>query len=63
MIMVGMVEENLRRFIVYYDSFLDCVTTPSVGTLFFLIAVVVPVITFISAMREKKKAAKAEESK
>ena len=61
MILGGMVEENLRRSIVYYDSFLNCVTKPSVGTAFFLIAVAVPVITFINSMRQKKKIAKTEE--
>lgn len=61
MILGGMVEENLRRSIVYYDSFLNCVTKPSAGTAFFLIAVAVPTITFISSMRQKKKASKIEE--
>lgn len=55
MVLGGMVEENLRRSIVYYDGFLNCVLQPSVGTVFFLIAVVVPVVTLIKNFCGKNK--------
>lgn len=55
MILGGMVEENLRRSIVYNDGFVNCMTQPAVGTVFFFIAVLVPIITFISAMRSRKR--------
>lgn len=54
MILGGMVEENLRRSIVYYDSFLNCITRPSVGTVFFAVAVLVPAIMAVKGLRAKK---------
>lgn len=55
MILGGMVEENLRRSIVYYDSFFNCVTRPSVGTVFFAAAVLVPVVMSVKELLAGKK--------
>lgn len=59
MILGGMVEENLRRSIVYYGSFHECVLHMSVGTVFFLAAVIVPVIAVVNEIRRNKKNVKA----
>ena len=50
LILGGMVEENLRRSIVYYGSFAECAFRMSVGTVLFAIAVLVPVVTAESAL-------------
>ncbi|MCI8403103.1 MAG: Tat pathway signal protein [Lachnospiraceae bacterium] len=60
MILGNMVEENLRRSIVYYDSFLNCVTRMSVGTAFFAVAVMVPVVMAVKELRGKQKKQKGE---
>lgn len=52
MILGGTVEENLRRSISYYGSFQNCLTIKSVGTLFFVIAVIIPVVSgFVNAKK------------
>ena len=56
----GMVEENLRRSIVYYGSFTDCIFRMSAGTVLFAIAVLVPVVTAVNALRQLKKGRKEE---
>ena len=51
------IEENLRRSITYYGGFAGCLTRPSIGTVFFWIGVIVPVIyLLVTAMRSRKKA-------
>lgn len=45
MILGGTVEENLRRSIVYYGTFGECLKLKSIGTLFFVIAVIIPVVS------------------
>lgn len=52
MILGGMVEENLRRSISYYGSFGNCLTMKSVGTLFFAIAVIIPVVSGILTLKK-----------
>ena len=49
------VEENLRRAIVYYESFGKCVFRMSVGTVLFAIAVAVPVIVLVKEARRIQK--------
>lgn len=44
MVLGGTVEENLRRSVVYYGSFGECLKLPSIGTIFFAIAVLIPVL-------------------
>ncbi len=60
LILGGMVEENLRRSIVYYGSFAECAFRMSVGTVLFAIAVLVPVVTAVNALRHLKKGRKEE---
>lgn len=38
----GIIEENLRRSIVYYQSFFNCLQRMSIGTVFFLLALLLP---------------------
>ena len=52
--------ENLRRSIVYYGSFAECAFRMSVGTVLFAIAVLVPVVTAVNALRHLKKGRKEE---
>lgn len=52
----GIIEENLRRSIVYYQSFFNCIQRISIGTLFFWIAVLLPIV---SALLANKKACRA----
>jgi len=40
----GIIETNLRRSITYYGSFQSCLTRVSIGTLFFWISIIAPVI-------------------
>jgi putative tricarboxylic transport membrane protein len=44
-ILGGMLEENLRRSIVYYGNFTNCLKLPSVGTLFVILGVIFPIVT------------------
>lgn len=60
LILGGMVEENLRRSIVYYGSFSDCIFRMSVGSVLFAAAVLVPVITAVNELRRVKKEQKGE---
>ena len=55
MILGKNVEENLRRAIVYYESFGKCVFRMSVGTVLFAIAVAVPVIVLVKEARRIQK--------
>ena len=55
----GIVEENLRRSIVYYQGFVNCLTLPSMGTIFFWIAVAIPLIAVFVPYFKKAKASKA----
>ena len=41
MVLGGTVEENLRRSIVYYGNFWNCLKLKSIGTVFFFIAVAI----------------------
>ena len=54
----GIVEENLRRSIVYYQGFVNCLTLPSMGTIFFWIAVAIPLIAVFVPYIKKAKASK-----
>lgn len=47
MVLGGTVEENLRRSIVYYGSFAECLKLKSIGTIFFAIGILVPIISGI----------------
>ncbi len=51
----GIVEENLRRSITYYGSFTNCLGRVSIGTPFFWIGVVVPVIYLLLYLFKKNK--------
>jgi len=44
-ILGGLIEENLRRSIVYYGNFSGCVSRFSVGTLFFFMAILIPIVS------------------
>lgn len=52
-ILGGMVEQNLRRSLSYYGTFWDCLKLPSVGTLFFALGVLLPIISVIGNAREQ----------
>lgn len=47
MVLGGSVEEYLRRSLVYYDTFENCLKMKSVGTLFFAVAVIIPIISAV----------------
>jgi putative tricarboxylic transport membrane protein len=52
------IEDNLRRAIIYYGGFGGCLKQVSIGTVFFILAVVLPIISAIllnSKVREKLK--------
>lgn len=51
-------ESNLRRSIMYYGTFGKCCLQPSIGTVFFIAAVLLPVITIIMRYVKKNKANK-----
>ena len=53
----GIVEDNMRRSIIYYGNFTQCMQQVSIGTLFVILAVVVPVVMFALDTRKKKKEA------
>ncbi len=50
-ILGGLVEENLRRSISNYGSFAECLKLPSIGTLFFVIAVIIPIIMMVNQFK------------
>ncbi len=52
------VEANLRRAIVYHGGFLPCCKVPSIGTVFFFAAVLLPLITIITRQVKKNRANK-----
>ena len=57
MVLGGSVEENLRRSITYYGSFVDCLKLPSFGTLFFfgaIIMVIIMVVLNSNVLKSKK---------
>ena len=58
MILGGTVEENLRRSISYYGNFGNCLMMKSVGTLFFAIAVLIPVVSGIMNFKNSRAASK-----
>lgn len=39
------IEDNMRRSIIYYNGFWNCLKVPSVGTVFFILAVLLPIVT------------------
>ena len=41
------IEDNMRRAIVYYGSFQECLKQVSIGTVFFVLAVVLPIISAV----------------
>ena len=53
----GIVEDNMRRSIIYYGNFAQCMQQVSIGTLFVILAVVVPAVMFALDTRKKKKEA------
>ncbi|WP_409967994.1 tripartite tricarboxylate transporter permease [Bengtsoniella intestinalis] len=53
----SIVEENLRRSIIYYSDFAGCMSQVSIGTLFVILAVLAPIVlTALDIRKEKKKA-------
>lgn len=54
----GTVETNLRRAITYYGSFSNCLIRSSAGTIFFIVAILFPVITAISGYVNRRKVTK-----
>ena len=46
----GIVEGSLRRALSYYDTFVGCLSQPSIGTLFFVIAVIVPLVSIVMSI-------------
>ncbi len=54
----AVVEGNLRRAITYYEDFWGCLQVPSIGTLFFAIAVILPIIKITRDILKKRKAGK-----
>jgi putative tricarboxylic transport membrane protein len=53
----GIVETSLRRSISYYGSFSGCLSRFSVGTLFFVIALIVPIVAIAMDMKKRKQTA------
>lgn len=54
----GIVEGSLRRALSYYGTFSGCMQQPSIGTIFFVIAVLVPVVSILSTIIRQNKAKK-----
>lgn len=48
------IETNLRRSITYYGSFSSCLSRVSIGTLFFWVSVLVPVLFIILRLRDRR---------
>lgn len=57
MVLGGTVEENLRRSIVYYGSFQECLQLKSIGTLFFAIGILIPVISGVMNYKKSRSSA------
>jgi putative tricarboxylic transport membrane protein len=55
-ILGSFIEGNLRRAITYYGSFKQCLVQPSIGTLFFILACILPILSFYLRKRNKNKA-------
>jgi putative tricarboxylic transport membrane protein len=53
----GIVEDNFRRAIVYYGGFTGCLKQPSIGTLFFAMAIILPIVMFIVDGRKSRQSA------
>lgn len=51
----GTIETNLRRSIMYYGSFTNCLTRPSIGTLFFGVCIIVPIVYFVLDQMKKRR--------
>lgn len=51
------IEENLRRAIVYYGDFAHCLQQPSIGTVFTFLAVLIPIIMVLLDRRKDRKKA------
>ena len=50
----GIIEDNLRRSIIYYGSFGECLQQPSIGTVFTILALALPILSAIFAKRSLK---------
>ena len=50
----GTIEENLRRSITYYGSFTSCLTRISIGTLFFAVSVMVPIVFILLQLKKAR---------
>ena len=55
MVLGGTVEENLRRSIVYYGNFWNCLKLKSVGTVFFFIAMAIFAYAIVQSIFKKEK--------
>lgn len=55
-------ESNLRRAIMYYGTFGNCCRQISIGTVFFFLAVLLPVCAVVLRARKKAAAPKPEHS-
>ncbi|NLZ77692.1 MAG: tripartite tricarboxylate transporter permease [Spirochaetales bacterium] len=55
----GTVETNLRRSIMYYGSFTNCLSKVSIGTLFFGVSIIIPIIYLILGIKNARDAKKA----
>ncbi len=51
----GIVEDNMRRAIGYYGSFGESMTQLSIGTAFFILAILMPIIMIVLDKRKEKK--------
>lgn len=52
----GIIEDNMRRAIIYQRGFLNCMKVPSIGTVFFILAVLLPVFSYLLKKPEVRKA-------
>lgn len=57
------VEGNLRRSLVYYGGFTGCISQISIGTLFFALAVLLPIIVLLIKAIKKFRGRKIEDDK
>ncbi|NBI89386.1 Tat pathway signal protein [Lachnospiraceae bacterium] len=51
----NILEENFRRAIIYYGNFGSCLQQVSIGTLFFAMAILVPILMILLDRRKKNK--------
>lgn len=51
----NILEENFRRAIIYYGNFGSCLLQVSIGTLFFAMAILVPILMILLDRRKKNK--------